>query len=346
MPEEERANLVQVLARTYSVEQLDVLVKRALGKPLQYYAIAPDLLTVVDKLLSDLELTPTTERLTFLLNVREWCRQPLVRGAIDAYLGLADSSTETYEALVVFEEPFVDRQLFRDKLRDLFQNQNRRALVARGPRACGKSHTRWLVQHVARSEGFQSIFVDLQDIKLDEIVSQLINEMNLPPKDFRDRLAQFAAMSKGFVTALRGICKAGLLGQRWCIVFDSYDSDRVGQELREFVDILLADIGNLQMDPVWIIILGHRQSQTIIRGAAVPLVRVIADDIQPVLQSDVAKFLKDFSVRAGVEIADEVAASQASEIFGNLSTPLDLDGMMTMKDRLREKLSSMTGGVR
>jgi hypothetical protein len=334
---EARGNLVDVIARTYTLKQLDALVHRALGQPLEYYAIAPDLQTVVDKLIAELEQRPA-DLATLLFKLREWVPPPPLRAAIDRYYGIA-STEMPYEALVVLDEPFVNRQLLRGKLNDLFHQPNRRVLVVRGPRAAGKSHSRWLIEHVSRSEGVETVYLQLKDNTLEDIVSQLINELNLPPKEFRDRLAQFATVTKGFVSALRGSSRAMPPGQRWCLIFDSHDYDSVPKESRDFVDALMGDVANVQMPPIWMVVLGHRPSQTV-----QPSARVIADEVVPMTSPEVERFLSDLAGRWGRTFGEgTTVADVARELFQGLVPPLDHDGMRTLHDRLCTKVADLTG---
>jgi hypothetical protein len=335
MNPEVRAKLVKVIASMYTLAQLNTFVRKALDQGLEYYAVAPDLLTTVDKLIEELERTPDDLE-TFLAKLRVWEMRPALRAAIDAYYG-APGAEDPYDALLILSEPFVNRQISRNKLRDLFQGPNRRALVVRGPRASGKSHSRWLIEQVARSEEIEPVFVELKDNVLEDIIWQIINDLSLPPQEFRDRLAQASTMTKGFISALRGSARKMQAGERWCLIFDSHDYDTVAEANRNFVNELLFEVANLQMQPIWIVVLGHREVPPG-SGPTAPPARLITDEILHVTQPDIEKFLLQLSEQQGQSLAQGRSAALTADIFQGLQPPLDHLGMQTLAHRLREKI--------
>jgi hypothetical protein len=335
-----RAELVEVIARIYTLPQLDALVRKALNRALEYYVGPSDRITTVDKLIAALELTPEDLE-TLLVSLHAWARAPALRAAIDAYYG-APAGEDPYDALMVLDEPFVNRQKSRDKLRDLFQNPNRRAMVVRGVRATGKSYSRWLIEHVARSEGIEPVFVELKDNVLDDIVAQIINDMSLPPQEFRDRLAQFSTITKGFISALRGSARRMPAGELWCLIFDSHDYDTVPKVMRDFVDELLVDVANLQMPPIWMVVLGHRPPPPA-AGPTAPPARLITDDILPMTQPDIDKFLEQLCKRIGPLLPQGQTSALSADIFLDLTAPLDHEAMQILAVRLREKIAQIRG---
>jgi len=330
MDPEARRKLVDAIVRLYTIPQHDAIVRRFLGdRYLEYYTAPADRTTMVENLMSALEREPDDLQ-TFLVKLR--VTEIRLRGAIDTYFGVPTDPV-AYDALMVLDEPVVDRQISRDKLRDLFQNPNRRALVVQGPRAAGKSHTRWLIEHIARSEAIEPVFVQLKENTLEDVVTQIINDLSLPARDFRDRLAQASTTTKGFVSALRGSARQMTADQRWCLIFDSHDYDTVDKALRDFVDALLSEVVDVQMRSIWMVVLGHRAAASTI-GAAKPSARLITDGILPITLPDVEKFLEQLAKQTGVLFG----ANVAMEIFQGLTPPLDHEGMNTLAGRLREKL--------
>jgi hypothetical protein len=330
MDEEARHRLVDAIAKLYSVAQLGSIVLRFLNHPLEHYVALADKPTMVEKLLTALE-RETDDRDTFLAKLRE--TEMRLRALIDAYYGVPTDPI-AYEALLVLDEPFVDRQISRDKLRELFQKVNRRALVVRGPRAAGKTHSRWLIEHIARSEGIEPVFVQLRDNTIEDVVGQIINDLSLPAKDFRDRLAQASTMTKGFVSALRGSARQMTAEQRWCLIFDSHDYDTVDKALRDFVDALLSEVVDVQMKSIWMVVLGHHAAVSTV-GSATPSARLITDTILPLTPPDVEKYLEQLAHQTGASFA----ANLATEIFQGLTPPLDHDGMNILAGRLRDKIA-------
>jgi hypothetical protein len=329
MNEEARAKLVDAIVRRYKIKQLDAVVHRLLGRRLETITAIADSPTTVDGLLAALERESEAAVDKFLLPLR--VQEAPLRAPIDTYYGVP-ADPEPYDALQPSDVPFVDRQISRDKLRRLFENPNRRAMVIRGARAAGKSHLRWLVEHVARTKGFEPVFVQLKnESSVQDVVQQLIDDLSLPWRDFNDRLAQPTRMTRGFVSALRGYARQMPPEQRWCLIFDNHDYDTVAQAMRDFVDALLAEVADLQMRSIWMVVLGHFAAGPAV-GAAKPSARLITDDIPPLTPPDVEKFLKQLT-------DDEAfAATAASYIFNGLTPPLDHLGMEALADRLREKI--------
>jgi hypothetical protein len=329
MNPEARAKLIDAIIRLYTVAHLGTVVQKILGCRLEQYSALTDAPTTVDNFLAALERQPD-DRDRFLSRLR--VLEIRLCAAIDAYYGMP-GDPEPYDALMVLDLPFVDRKPTRDKLRELFQKENRRAMVVRGARATGKSHSRWLFEHVARSEGIDSVFVELKYNSVEEVVTQLINDLSLPPREFRDRLAQATTMTKGFVSALRGAARQMPAQQRWCLIFDSYDYDTVDNAMRDFVDALLAEVADLQMKPIWMIVLGHRAAAPVV-GATQPSARLIKDDILQLTEPDIKKFLEQLTEQKGVTFA----ATASTDIVDALTLPLDHGKMARFAERLREKL--------
>jgi hypothetical protein len=329
MADEARAKLLKSLSRTYGRAQLDSIVRATLGNSLEFYAIGSDLPSIIDKLLSDLEKR-LPELWRFLLTVRENTRRPDLRSAIDGYLEIAKVEENVYEALVVLDEPFVNRHILRRKLRELFETPNRRVLVVRGNRVVGKSHSKWLIQHVSQSIGVEMIYVDLRDT-VEDIVWQVVNDMSLPPNEFRDRLAQLSTVSKGFVSALRGFSRQ-MNDQHWCLVLDGYDRAEVADDVRVLVDTLLGEVAKVQMGPIRLVLLGYRDLPYELRS------HVIEEEVLPIAQPDVERFLRDLTALLNTTGASERCTQICDSIFDGLAQPLDEKGMITMTSRLRAKV--------
>jgi hypothetical protein len=328
MGDEGRAKFLKALCRAYERAQLDSVVRASLGHSLEYYAIGSDLPTIVDKLLDDLEKRPQ-ELFPFLFRIRQTTRRPELRSAIDGYLQISNLDGNIYEALVVLDEPFVDRHIFRQRLRELFETPNRRVLVLRGGRVVGKSHSRWLIQHVSENIGIDMVYVDLLGNTVDDIVGQLINDMNLPPREFRDRLAQVSTISKGFVSALRGFSRR-MQEQHWCLVLDGYDRAEVTDDVRSLVDVLLYEVARVQMNPIWLVLLGYGALPHDLRF------HVIEEEVLPIAKPDVERFLRDLA--ASLHKTGATTTTICDSIFNGLQHPLDEQGMTTMITRLRAKV--------
>jgi hypothetical protein len=336
MNEERRAQLVDAITAAFSAAQLDSLVRRTLQTPLEHYAIAQDLPTLVDKLIAELE-RQERDIMRFLLPIRESTNRPQLKAAINSYFGLTDKEEDPYRALFALERPFVDRDLFRDKLRDLFGSDANRVLVTRGPRYCGRSHSRWLIQHVAQANGAQVVFVDLLEDDVPDIITQLINEMALPPQEFRDRIAQASTLGKGFISALRGhTLRTNEVAHEWCLVFDHVDREEVSEAAREFIHLLITNAANSNLPNIRVIVLGHKASLP-------PEIAfyVLEEEILPLQPTDVARFLTEVAAKTGKPVSTRHVSEMREKIFDELRVPLDRAGMLEMARRLRIHLATL-----
>ena len=330
-----RPKVIETISRAYDIDQFDSLVRALLRQGLAFYASTKlPMPTIVDQLLSALERQGEPVLVDFLIKVREVTHRPELRAAVDDFLATATVSANSYQALVVFGEPIVDRHLLRKHLQVLFTG-NKRLLVVRGEKTPGKSHSRWLIQHVAQSQGFELVYCDLVGNSVDEIVGQIINDMSLPPQDFRDRLAQFSTVAKGFISALRGYSrKQPLQHQQWCLVFDGYDREQVAESIRELVGPLVQDIANFGMPPISVILLGYR-------GTALSKVmaRALEEEIQPLTEADVEKFFDDLR-KCDQFCPQRSSAKMRKSVFDGLSLPLNSDGMYQIASRIRAELDN------
>jgi hypothetical protein len=324
--------------KEYTREQLDSLVRQLLKNPLTHYVSAVSSHPIqVDNFIAELELQPDVANsfLIWILGLPP--RRPQLRSAIRAYLGLP-APPDAYAALLVFDEVFVDRHLFRAKLRDLFNSPVNRVLVARGPRFCGRTHSKWLIQHVADSEGIKVVVVDLLDVDVADAIAQLINEMSLDPKEFADRMAQASTKAKGFASALRGYAKANKTGDRWCLVFDHFDREEVPKASREFVELLVKDAALQTLPNISVIVLGHSGS---VDGQFAH--KVLDEDILPLQPTDVERYLADVAADRGKVITPAELLNHRNKVFADLKLPLDFTGMQEMSKRLRREVATLRG---
>jgi len=321
--------------RRFTKEQLAALVFSALDEKLEDFAIASSLEAIIFQFMEQL-LLQDKKMLSFLLFMKE-LNKPDLTGAINDFLpvilGRPVPQSDPYSELVVFGEPFVDRQDLRLKLKSLFTTQNGpQVLVTRGPRYSGRSHLRWLIQYVAQKEGIEAVYIDLLGNNVNDIIGQIINELGLPAAEFRDRLAQESTQAKGFRSAFRGKAREfPAKNQRWCLVFDHHDRDEVVQDARALVEMLVDDGAAKSLANVWVVVLGHGtmlSPQLTYRILDVPTV-----PLEPV---DVEKFLGELFSRQQQQLTVDELAGKKAEIFLNLTTPLSLEGMYTMAERIRK----------
>ncbi len=330
-----RKALIDAICEIFSEAQLSAMLRQTFrnNQGLDYYA-RPDTLPLrVDELLATLE-HQGRDLYVFLLSLRrDWAHDywPLVV-AIDNLID-TPQGPNPYDDLVVLQEPFVDRATLRNLLQQLFQGPGaRRALVTTGAPASGKSHSRWLIQHVASRLGIQAVVVDLVDTSVDDVVGQLINELGLPV-EFRDRLEQQSRIGKAFASALRGhLNRRDVLRPRWCLVFDGHNHATVPAPTREFVDMLLAE--TVKGLDIYLVLLGY---QGTLPAALSP--KVHEETVRQVQPADVERFLETLAASVGGGAPQAGFGQQrAAIVFAGLAAPYDHDAMATIKGRLYQEV--------
>lgn len=339
MMNEKRRRLEDELLR-FTYEQLNQFVSNALGHSLEYFVTrGPNLRATVTNLLEELGKVEK-QRFLFLTYMYTNVRSPGLRRAINEYLGFPPPP-DPYRALAPLNEPFVNRSLLRDALQQLFSNQGHRALVTLGPRYSGRSHSRWLIEHVAQlqEQDTQVLLIDLIDeegaTNVVDIIGQIINEMRLDPKDFRDRIAQGSTQTKGFVTAMRGHARDLRDENRhWCLVFDHYDREEVDAAAHKLVVAMIKDASENRLPNINIIVLGHTTSLDPYLDSH----RVLQDNIVALTRSDVERYLNKLAQEKEAPMSQQDLHQNCDEIFNGLSLPLDLNGMKELSNRLRPYL--------
>lgn len=330
-----RKALVDALCHAYTQEQLNQVVREFLQHDLEYYAVAGSYAAIVDKLLDELDRS-TSDLLKLLIGIMLRTTRPELKSAIEAYLGIASQSSDPYDTLLVFAQPFVDRTTFRRKLRDLFDGPYKRVLLTRGAQGSGRTYCLNLIQHTAEARGIRVAALDLLDTPTpDDLIGQIINTMSLDPKQLRDRVAQLSTQGKGLASALRGeAAKFAQQGQRWCIVIDHLDRDEVSDPARELFIPLIQDVARRQVPNVWMVALGFKgQLGAGLTGA------LIDDELLPLSRTDVEQYMTAFVRQKNAQHVDEPAL--LTKIFAGLTPPLVGETLLTMSQRLSVQLDGM-----
>jgi hypothetical protein len=128
---------------------------------------------------------------------------------------------------------FIDRQDLRARLRELTSAKAARVLVIRGERYSGKSHSRFLMDHLAENGGgFRSVVVDLAAEEInspDELASVIVAKIGgdarqLPPQG----LSTAPRWGLFLATAIQNEVKSR--GYHFWLVFDGLNKDGLSTE--------------------------------------------------------------------------------------------------------------------
>ena len=330
-----RKNVELQLCRL-TLEQLDQYVLNILGAPLSHYAAGTNVPVVVNNLLSTLIMQQKDA--IFLKEISDKLLVPELKSAVYEYLKIPIPLN--YNALVVYNRPFIDRAMFRHTLSSLFNQQLPNILITKGARYSGRTHSHWLIQYATQSIGLRVIRVDLLDDykrpkDLQDIIALFANRMAFQAGELRDKLALASTQAKGLASAISGwLSSPNGAFTKWCFIFDHYDIDGVKTECRDFVDNLISDIATNLINNVWIIILGY---DSIVPSFIRPA--VIEEHIFPIQFSDVENYLVELAISNGKALSRMEASKICDAIFTGLKNPLDVDDMEEMIERLRAHIS-------
>jgi hypothetical protein len=163
---------------------------------------------------------------------------------------------EAYDACFLNGRPFIDRTNLRALLRELKGEtplKKPRILVVRGKEKTGKSHSLNLIKYVAKSFGYESVYVDLltlpvrnrRDLTPDAIGASIARQMKLKdmPQPGNEQLSRWPA---AFFSWLAGELRDD--EREWWIVIDGFTSVKVSQDVHDFIDDLAGSIEKL--DPL------------------------------------------------------------------------------------------------
>jgi hypothetical protein len=326
------------LAR-FNKEQLESIVKPAIDERLDHITMANTIPRIVTELLNELE-KDQLKIIRFLIYLKEFGPSTEIRGTAINYLGemlgKPVQMQNPYTELIIFGEPFADRQSFRDKLKLLFNAPYNRALATNGPRYCGRSHSRILVRHVGQQIGINVVYIDLLNNTVEEIINQLINEMQLVIEK-RDPLAQDATKTKDFLARFRGISQNQFLAAntRCCIVFDHHDLAETLPAAKEFAELMIRDQLENSLRNVWVVMLGLGNCTQISPGQ---IARLLSVDLLRIEPADIEAYINELRVKKNQQPMDSLTLqNEKQKILNGLALPLQtIDGMMTMSERLRQ----------
>ncbi|MVT11862.1 hypothetical protein [Chitinophaga tropicalis] len=319
----------------YNIDQLKMVVDKALKMRLEDYVRIESIPVTIHNLLVQLEMQDM-----LLKNFLLYCMNasPRLRDATLEYykefFGIALQAPDPYVELVVFNNAFVDRQDLRDKLRNFFTSKTHFLLATKGPRFSGRSHCASFIKYVAKTEGIEAFALDMLEADVESMISELIDDMRLPLKEFRDRMAQHSTQAKGFISALRGIVRDPPFSEkRWCLVFDHHDRDEIDPEVRAFVEGLMQEVAKNNLpDNISIILLGQGDWAVFPYNLHHQVIEVSTPYIE---NTDVERYLNALASKNGRQLTNDELTTRRDEVLDSLNLK-ELKGMAEMSARLRK----------
>lgn len=169
----------------------------------------------------------------------------------------AGAVVDEYGVCIADSRPFIDRTKLRRTLPALVAETNgRRVLLVNGKPQSGKSHTVYLINHLAAWHGFKVVPVDLNEFKSlspYEIGWSITALMKLPPPE-KPGDEQWSRWIKNYFDTFAG--QVSDSDKTWWIVMDSFASVTVPEEINAFVEALVSRI-NLTMTNVRAVLISY-----------------------------------------------------------------------------------------
>jgi hypothetical protein len=163
-----------------------------------------------------------------------------------------------YTDRVVMDKAFINRDGLRTKLYELVERHahNRSLLLVSsdddGP---GKSHTWWLLKHVADTLGIDAVQIDLREYTSMHLLAQSIADNLAFDESFKSRFTTDLKEAESFQNWFAGQLRTARSGRRCLLVFDHLGRDNVPSDVRQLVQSLMRGASGARFSGVQIVVL-------------------------------------------------------------------------------------------
>lgn len=217
--------------------------------------------------------------------------------------------------------PFIDRQLFRDYLRELNRPGSKRFLVVNGPVGSGKSHSYYLIEALALVLNFKFCYIDIEQeicsrYYPDIMARRIDRDLTLPDtqampvqENVGDRWAQ--ELCDWLVHKLRKDSSTC-----WIVLDGFADSDLPDETTRMLSSLI--DAVDKRLPQVRIVLLDYPAS---LPPKLRPFVRT--ETIQEVEQADLEAFFRKAFEQARIEYTDHLVQEAAAKILQDIQVTQD-----------------------
>ena len=320
---DQRTRLREMLLRDIpTVEELRDFVNDIGGRKLDHYSTATNLVSIVIELIAAAIAQRWIEELVTEF-VRRFSHQPDVAafGVEVTPAAPRRAQAAPYDACFVESHPFVDRGPLRGLLRNLHAPKptalkKPRILVIRGDTKSGKSHTKYLINHLAGQYGFEKAIVDLAsnggDVSRPTVARSIGAQMRLSgvPQPGTEQLTRWALnFFDDFV---------GQIGNSaWWLVMDDFEHVSVSDALAEFINELATKI-NMSLPNVRLILIGYKRELPESVG------RIVATETTgPISDENLAEFFIQFYEEYGPDLDEDAVAGRIAEHVPKIRSKMD-----------------------
>jgi hypothetical protein len=229
---------------------------------------------------------------------------------------------DPFLSYVVGQQPFIDRTVLREHLRDLLSASPSRVLVINGDRPCGKSYTWYYVRQPELLGDSIPVLVDLSEwadpARPAEVMSSIALQLGLPEPTV-DRHAQSAAQVQSlrdwFVGKLQQDDRAG---QRWLLMVDSLDHVAQRDDTLQLVEFLAGAAIRQRLAGLRVILLGYSN-----RIPIDPLDSVLTEEIGDIGPAELCDFFRSLARQSNLAISDDAIEVAADSVLRLLPAERD-----------------------
>lgn len=284
------------------------------GRELDHYALGDNLREVVWMLLRAAG-TVTPPFLGVLVDAfaRVFAQQADVRQFMDSLAAPAQRATRTIASpyyACFFNGPFVDREPLRPVLERLHAppataTKKPRILVVTGAPNSGKTHTKYLLNHLGDQFGFQPVLVDFsrwpKELTPEDVGQRMATRLGLTgmPQPGNEQIARWTMNYFDWFAAAAGSI------ERWVMI--DFGRISISSAVTEFIDELAMQV-NDSLPKMRLVLLGYAKPLT----TAVRRI-VEQDDTKAITERELASFFVQYYREFGPDLDEEELTNRIAE---------------------------------
>jgi hypothetical protein len=231
------------------------------------------------------------------------------------------------------DRPFINRDSFRDYLKELSKEKGKRFLVVNGPLGSGRTHSHYLIEALAPYCNYKFCFIELENevptkYYPDIMARRIDRDLRLP---MTEQIPTQQNVGERWAQELCDwLVEKILLDNNYCwIVLDGFGNQDIPDETKRLVASLI-DAIDKRLPKVRLVLLDY----------TLPLPRklrpfVNIEDINEISQEELNTFFKSFFYHAQIEHEDKQIRDITMKVFENL-TDNEEERMFTIMTRVME----------
>lgn len=285
------------------------------GRELDHYALGDNLTEIVWGLLqAAAKVTPPFLGELVEAFAREFAHDQDVQTFISSMAAPAQRAARViappYYACLIANGPFVDRELLRPALERLHAPKpaaakKPRILVVAGGPSSGKTHTKFLINHLGESFAFQPAIVDFSrwpsELRPEDLGQRIAMRLSLQgmPAPGNEQITRWSiAFFDWFAAAVAG-------AERWVVI--DFGRVSISTAVAEFIDELATQVTD-SLPKMRLVLLGYSKPLT------TSAKRILEqDDTKEITAQELSLFFAQFYREYGPDLEDDVLGDRIAE---------------------------------